>query len=98
MANAINITIVTGATSSYFGQLKNLIGSIHVWEPTLDIYIYDLGLNSEELAKISKWKRCFLRSLKNSKQKIPDHVFDLSSYAFKVFMIQDMFFEFENIL
>ena len=98
VANAINITIVTGATSSYFGQLKNLIGSIHVWEPTLDIYIYDLGLNSEELAKISKWKRCFLRSLKNSKQKIPDHVFDLSSYAFKVFMIQDMFFEFEIIL
>ena len=90
-----NIKIVTGANSGYFKQLKNLVGSIHVWEPSLSMYIYDLGLSTEEKSKISKWKNCHIRSLTT---RVPEHVYDISTYAFKIFIIQDMLLQFANIL
>ncbi len=95
--NDLQLTIVTGVTASYFKQLKNLVGSIHVWESSLNIYVYDLGLNREHIAEILKWERCFLRSLNRTDMTVPRHVFDISTYAFKLYIIQDMLVHFENV-
>eukprot|EP00944_MAST-04C_sp_MAST-4C-sp1_P002950 g2950.t1 len=93
-----NINILTGANSGYFKQLKNLVGSIHVWEPSLSIYVYDLGLTTDEKSKILKWRNCHIRSLKNLTTRVPEHVYDVSTYAFKILIIQDMLLQFANVL
>eukprot|EP00943_MAST-04B_sp_MAST-4B-sp1_P006878 g6878.t1 len=95
--NDLNITIVTGVTASYFKQLKNLVGSIHVWESSVNIYVYDLGLKREHITEILKWERCFLRSLTQTDVTVPRHIFDISTYAFKMYIIQDMLMHFENV-
>ena len=75
-----------------------MVGSIHVWEPSLSIYIYDLGLSTDEKSKILKWRNCHIRSLKNLTTRVPEHVYDVSTYAFKILIIQDMLLQFANVL
>ena len=44
------MVIVTGATSSYFPGLQNLMGSIQYWAPHVKVVVYNLGdLNTEEM-------------------------------------------------
>jgi hypothetical protein len=31
------VTLVTAASGSYFGHLQNLVGSVHYWEPTMEV-------------------------------------------------------------
>lgn len=31
------LTLVTAASHSYFGHLQNLVGSVHYWEPTMEV-------------------------------------------------------------
>lgn len=49
------MTIVTGADSSHFNSLLQLLASLRRYEPTSDIVVYDLGLTEAE--------RCLLRAM-----------------------------------
>lgn len=44
--------IVTGANTSYYGALLNLIGSVHFWDSTRNIIVFDLGLLEDELRNL----------------------------------------------
>ena len=79
--------LVTAASHHFFPFLKNLVGSVHFWESSLPVIIYDMGLTEEERKEIRRWKDVSLRTLDWSKQ--PQHVRDLYTYAWKPLVIQD---------
>ena len=58
-------TVVTAANERYVQnqRLPNLIGSIHTWEPTLPIVVYDLGLAPSTRAIVSKWRNVVVRGV-----------------------------------
>ncbi|MFC1681153.1 DUF1647 domain-containing protein [Pseudomonadota bacterium] len=49
-----NLSIVTGASSSHLKPLLRLLFSLGVHEPLTTIFVYDLGLQKEELQTIRK--------------------------------------------
>ena len=55
-AAAIPFTMVTGASSSYFGGLTNFVGSLHWWCPRCRLAVYDLGLTQQQRDEVkSRW-------------------------------------------
>jgi hypothetical protein len=44
--------IVTGADTKYYNALINLIGSVHFWDSSRNILVFDLGLSVEQLETI----------------------------------------------
>lgn len=91
------MVIVTAADQTYFGGLINLIGSIHFWNPEVQVMVYDLGLESRLCEEIGKWRNVtfvpgfLLRDL-------PSHCRKLNVYAWKAFVIQDALAQHETIL
>ena len=72
--------IVTGADFKYFSSLKNLIGSIHYWDPLRNIVVFDLGLNPKDLEDLYTYDRV----------KVYPSPFrgNLKTYAWKSFCIR----------
>lgn len=52
---AKTLTLVTATGKGWFKQAKNLVASIHKWESTMKIVIYDLGMSSKQVAEANKW-------------------------------------------
>lgn len=52
--------LITGANSPYFESLKTLIASIHrTSDDVVDrIYVYNLGLDQDEIKQINTWHKC----------------------------------------
>jgi hypothetical protein len=46
------VTLVSSATSNEFQQLKALLESIAEWEPERRVVVYDLGLETSQLAEL----------------------------------------------
>jgi hypothetical protein len=42
--------------ANYFSRLRNLVGSIHFWEPQLHVLVFDLGLNPSQRVMVSSWR------------------------------------------
>ena len=82
-------TILTGANGAYFRGLKNLIGSLHFWEPGRRIVVYNLGLRKDELDKVRTWKDVDLRWPDGIPSHLPGHANELKQYAWKPLAIQD---------
>jgi len=53
--------LVTAANELFFESLVNLIGSVHHWEPELDIIAYDLGLTPPQHHRLAQYCRVKLR-------------------------------------
>jgi hypothetical protein len=87
---------VTASNTIYFKQLFRLVESIQRYETDL-IILYDLGLDPEELNRLSELSNISVR--KFNFQQYPDH-FDLSKYpygsfAWKIALIHETFHEFK---
>lgn len=89
------LQLVTAVSQRYVDQriLHNLVGSLHYWEPTATLVVYDLGLSEPARALLSTWRRVSLELVADAANRIlghvPPHVLDSASYAFKAIVIAD---------
>lgn len=90
------LVIVTACSKTVFERLRNLVGSIHFWEPGLKVIVFDLGLSSEQLVEVSSWRNVELRRFQF--EKYPPHVRISSNYAWKVLLIAETAQEFPAFL
>ena len=87
--------LVTAAAERYVTRrmLDNLVGSLHFWEPSSTIVVYDLGFTPASRSKVLRWRDVELRDLAPAVQRVlnetPPHTLQASSYAFKMIVIQD---------
>ena len=81
------LVVVTAASPGYMERLRNLVGSIHFWEPGTDIEIYDLGLSEVNLYEIAQWKR--VKVLPLPFEKYPSHVSLLYNMAWKIVLLHE---------
>jgi hypothetical protein len=47
-----SFVVVTYVSSLYFPRLLNLLGSIHTWEPTQRVVVYDLGCSQQQIVQM----------------------------------------------
>ena len=87
--------LITAASERYVKRrmLENLVGSLHFWEPSSTIVVYDLGFTPESRSKVLGWRDVELRDLAPAVTRVlnetPPHTLQASSYAFKALVIQD---------
>ena len=81
--------VVTAVSSSYFDRLQNLLGSIHFWEPSQRVLVWDLGLTAEQAAAARCWQNVQLRPFPF--HVYPRHVRNLYNYAWKPLMLEQAF-------
>ena len=79
--------VVTAASSNYYDELLNLVGSLHSYEPALPALIYDLGMSHEQLAQIRLIANAELLAFPFD--RYPPHVRDLKNYAWKACVVKD---------
>ena len=75
------VRLVSSANSLYFQCLANLVGSIQLREPNLNITIYDMGFDELESMVVSDWKNVQL--VRFPFESYPPHVRNLRNYAWK---------------
>lgn len=80
-----DLVIVTACSQQYFPRLRNLIGSIHFWEPKLSIIVYDIGLTSELVDEVMTWKNVELKEFDFG--NYPPYVSFIWNFAWKIFII-----------
>ena len=95
-----NFQIVTACNQKYLddGRLRNLVGSVHLWEPdVLRIVFYDIGLSEEGRKEVESWRGVEVREVPqkvrigdNREEKVvPGDAKDATKYAFKPVVIWD---------
>lgn len=84
--SAHSLTMVSSANSLYFQCLSNLIGSIQLREPALNITIYDMGFDALESLVASSWERVTV--VRFPFAEYPPHVINLRNYAWKPLVYQ----------
>lgn len=89
------LQLITAISQRYVDQhiLHNLVGSLHYWEPTALLVVYDLGLSDPAKALVRTWRQVRLERVADAAYRIlghvPPHVLDSASYAFKAIVIAD---------
>ena len=77
------MVVVTGANSGYFHALENFIGSMHFWEPTRPIIVYNLGLSASQVDQVNTWHNVHLEWPRGIPKTYAPHVHALKKYAWK---------------
>ena len=96
--------LITAASERYVKRrmLENLVGSLHFWEPSSTIVVYDLGFTPESRSKVLGWRDVELRDLAPAVTRVlnetPPHTLQASSYAFKALVIQDALLAARSVL
>ncbi|CAH1791158.1 unnamed protein product [Owenia fusiformis] len=92
-----DFVLVTAANHNYFPGLKELVGSMHYWEPTIKVAIYDLGLTKIQLAEIKTWCNVVVHDLP---KQMPEHILHQprKMYAWKPYVVFDSFERYHSIL
>jgi hypothetical protein len=80
-------TLVTACDEGYFESVENLVASIQVYEPDMDIFVYDLGLTADQRDTVSSWAGVSLISIDWT--QFPSHVVQRKIYAWKSAVIKD---------
>lgn len=93
---AQSLTMVSSANSLYFQCLSNLIGSIQLRQPTLNITVYDMGFDPLEHLAASSWARVTV--IKFPFHEYPPHVSNLRNYAWKPLVYQRALRQHRSIL
>ena len=80
--------LVTGVSSNHFEELRGLLTNIgQVFNNTIEIIVYDLGLTEEEILIFKEiCKKCQYVLFNFS--SFPDHVKELNTYTWKPIIIQ----------
>lgn len=94
--NKNKFKIITVADSNFFAALTNLLDSIKFYEPSLDVVIYDIGLEEEDKKYLNKKYNYKLKNFQFKKYPSFINSYDsdgkLGSYAWKALIIQDEYF------
>jgi meiotically up-regulated gene 157 (Mug157) protein len=77
------MVVVTGANSGYFHALENFIGSMHFWEPTRQLVVYNLGLSASQIEQVKTWHNVHLEWPNGIPSTYAPHVHALKKYAWK---------------
>jgi len=88
--------VVTAADAKYFRGLKNLVGSVHFWAPSIRILVYDLGLTATMRREASDW--CDVRLIPGILNDLPVQLRDLYLYAWKPLAIKEALEREESVL
>jgi hypothetical protein len=80
-------TVVTACDEGYFESVENLVASIQVYEPDMEIFVYDLGLTADQRDTVSSWAGVSLISIDWT--QFPSHVVHRKIYAWKSAVIKD---------
>jgi len=94
--NARSLTMVSSANSLYFQCLANLVGSIQLREPSLNITIYDMGFDPLEHLVASSWVGVTV--VRFPFHDYPPHVTNLRNYAWKPLVYQHALHRHRSIL
>ena len=78
---------VTAADAAYFDRLRNLVGSIHIWEPSMCIEVYDLGMSRWQLEQLAAFANVHIRKL--GFDVLPGHVSHVPIFAWKPVAMRD---------
>lgn len=79
------LVVVTAADEPYVERLRNLVGSLHLWEPHTPILLYDLGLSTFTRETVQAWANVRLLDLPWS--QLPDHFRQARLCAFKPLVV-----------
>eukprot|EP00960_Hanusia_phi_P052556 761519-Hanusia_phi.AAC.5 len=90
------VQLVSSANSLYFQCLANLVGSIQLREPTLNITIYDMGFDELESMVVSDWKNVEL--VRFPFENYPSHVRNLRNYAWKPLVYHEVLMRHSMVL
>ena len=77
------MVVVTGANSGYFHALENFIGSMHFWEPTRQLVVYNLGLSASQIEQVKTWHNVHLEWPNGIPSTYAPHIHALKKYAWK---------------
>jgi len=81
--------LVTAADSFFFESLMNLVGSLHTWEPDLEILVFDLGLSMAQQNQVKTWCHTTLRRF--DWKRYPRHVHpQYRNYGWKAALILEV--------
>ena len=93
-----DMVIVTGATSSYFGPMRNLVASCLYWAPEHSVVIYNLGMTNKEIKEAKSWPNVIQVKWEDGfPSSFPEHVLEGKKYAWKPIAINESVHEFGNI-
>ncbi|GKZ01002.1 hypothetical protein MPSEU_001051700 [Mayamaea pseudoterrestris] len=94
-----NVTIVTGATSSYFHGLTNLVASANYWAPFAKVVVYNLGgLEQTEKDEIRSWPNVLSLEWPDGVPKdLPPHVHEGKKYAWKPPIVNETLHKYGSI-
>jgi len=81
-------TIVAAVNERFYGNLRNLIGSVHKFEPELPIIVYDLGLTDSSVRELQSM--CKVKVIKFPFDKYPTYVQDLGQFGWKPILVKDV--------
>jgi hypothetical protein len=79
--------VVTYGDSSSFLAVENLIGSVHTWDHSVRIVVYDIGFTQEQIG----WLQCVdnLEIRPFEFRDAPEHVGRIAQYAYRPLMLYD---------
>lgn len=80
------LLLVTAASTSFMIRVRNLVGSLHYWEPDVHMIIYDIGFSKSDLEEMSTWKRCTVVPFPFDSN--PPHVKLLYNFAWKIVLFR----------
>ena len=81
-----SFVLVTAASSSYFDRLQNFIGSVHFFEPSAQLLVYDLSLTPKQRNALECMQSMTVVDFPFD--LYPRHVRNLYNYAWKLLMLE----------
>ena len=90
------LVVVTAYSSNHFEEGKGIIASVQKYMPQTKILLYDLGLTAKERSNASKYCNVEVRTFQWD--KYPEHVRQLSRYAWKPLIVREVSQEYDVIM
>ncbi len=82
------IVVVTALSSNHYEESQDFIGSVHALLPHTEIIVYDLGLKKSQSKTLASYCNTKVRQFDFS--EYPGHTKELSNYAWKPLILNDM--------
>lgn len=89
-----DFSIITAGSHGYVDRLENMIGSIHFYEPDVNIVVIDMGLTAAQRAHLGCLRQVTVSPF--DFLKYPDHVRHLDNYAWKPILIKELYDAYPN--
>lgn len=95
-----DMVVVSGADSFYFRALQNFAVSLYYWSPSRKLVVYNLGMQSDEVAQVESWPNVLEVQWKETgiPKTYPPHVRkNVKNYAWKSLIINETVHKYKSI-